>query len=149
MFLMLLVSLVTSAMAQKPGWQPSYQDFFKHKCDFIVREMNLSSADSCKFVPLYCCMMKEKFEMMKKYESARQLGMRVRRDETLTDAEYTQLAEARVNLKVEEATIERTWLEKFKSVLSPKQLCDYTKAEKKFSRDVMKGGRDFRKMDKK
>lgn len=120
--------------------RPNPERFIEDKTRFIVREMKLSSADSLRFVPAYKQLQKEKFLLMKRYTASfhdlrRQLGKSPNAD--IHDSLYLKAVEDEYLYNMEDAKLESGYLEKFKTILSPRQLYYYSRAEKKFKRNFM------------
>ena len=55
-----------------------------------------------------------------------------------SDLEYEKATEAMYDAKVNQAQIERTYMDKFKNVLNKKQLFELKSVEKQFQRDMLK-----------
>ena len=56
----------------------------------------------------------------------------------VSDLEYEKAAEAMIEVKGKEASVEEQYFAKFKTVLSPKQLFKLKQAERKFTRELMR-----------
>lgn len=120
--------------------RPNPERFIQDKVRFIVREMKLSTADSLRFVPIYKQLQKEKFLLMKHYTAGihdlhRQLSKSP--DAYISDSLYLEAVQHEYQYNIEDAKLELTYLEKFKTILSPRQLYDYSRAEKRFKHKFM------------
>ena len=62
----------------------------------------------------------------------------IKKNKEATDLEYEKLAEAQFEQKAREAKIELKYLKEFKTILTPRQLIKLKKAERDFSRELMK-----------
>lgn len=130
-----------SANAQnKPGQRPDRKEWFKqmrcYKHNFLAKELSLSKEQQDKFFPLY----DEMEEAVHKLQ--RESSSMERRIETssapVSDLEYEKAAEALTEVKGKEAAVEEQYFDKFKKVLTPKQLFQLRQAERKFTRELMK-----------
>lgn len=127
----IICSLV--AFAQQPQGQakkpnrPNYEQFVQEKTNFLLRELKLSPADSTKFVPLYKEKMMAKGALMQKYRHQHFGKM-----EEITDDIYLKAVMNDVNRDLEDAQLEKDYVEQFKAILTPKQLFTYMMAERKF-----------------
>lgn len=149
--ILLLVSVLmpVAVSAQKPSsreresWMREMQQV---KNDYIARKLCLSEEQKEKFFPLYTRMDAEVREVT---EQVMRMEMDVRKKgDDATDLECEKAAEALFELKGKEARIELKYLKNFKSILTPKQLLDLKKAERDFSKDLMKKHREKRKSRK-
>ena len=114
--------------------RPSFEEFLRHKTDYIVTEMKLDDETARKFRPLYEELQKAKGALFQKYGNAfRDLRREIRKNEgSVSDQLYLQAVKNDAQLNFEDAQLERDYLNKFEMVLSPKQLYEYVKAEKHF-----------------
>lgn len=124
----------------KPPRRPNPERFIEDKICFIVREMQLSAADSLRFVPLYKQLQKDKFLLMKRRTaSTHDLRRRLSKspDAEIQDSVYLKVVEDEYRCNIEDAQLEAAYLEKFKKILSPRQLYSYSRAEKRFKSKFM------------
>lgn len=153
--LLIAMLLCTCVWAQMPmqrgnvqgqGMTPpklSIEDFLKMRIDFIIGEMHLNTADSSKFAPVYAEMLKQKGESMQKHHNDRQVMRKIYTGQTVTDEEYMKAVDNEISMPLEEAQTDKAFVEKLKKILSPKQIYDYLRAERKFKGEMM--GRRQRK----
>lgn len=139
-------SLKNNAKDGRPPHRPNPERFIDDKVRFIVCQMNLSAADSLRFVPIYRQLQKEKFDLMKKrtasvHDLRRRLGKSP--EANIPDSLFLKAVEDEYLYNIEDAKLESAYLEKFRAVLSPRQLYDYSRAEKRFKRNFM--NQDVRK----
>jgi len=124
----------------KPPHRPNPERFIQDKICFIVREMRLSAADSLRFVPIYKQLQKDKFLLMKqRTASTHDLRRRLSKspDAEIQDSIYLKVVEDEYRYNIEDAQLESAYLEKFKKILSPRQLYSYSRAEKRFKSRFM------------
>lgn len=143
LILVALVSLAFTAEAQRQGGgpqQPSFEKFLQDKMVFIFHEMSLSESDSVKFAPLYLELQEAKMEMMKKYGGLRSIYRKIRHNEPVSEEEYTQVVLNEAERQSEEAKLDLTYITKFQSVLTGRQLYIYQMAERKYKEKIMSRG---------
>lgn len=137
--LVALMMLPVAMSAQKPtarerqAWMKEMQQY---KNDYIARKLELTDEQKTKFLPAYNRMEDEVRKIADQ-------TMRMERDikkkgEAATDLEYEKAAEAQFELKAKEAQIELRYFKEFKTMLTPQQLLKLKKAEREFSRELMK-----------
>lgn len=148
--ILLGILFCTCVMAQAPrnnnehrphpaGQRPhmSIEEFLQMKTDFIIKEMHLGAADSAKFAPIYAAQQKAKGQSMQKYHNDRQVMRKIFTGQNVTDEEYLKAIENEVQMPIEEAQSDKACVEKLKGVLTPKQIYDYLRAERKFKAEMM------------
>lgn len=116
--------------ADRKEW---YAKMRQHKHDFIEDELDLTDEQETKFFPIYDTM---EDELHKVQRETRKLEKQVA-SKTATDVEYDAASKAIIELKKKEADIELKYFDKFKTVLSSKQIFELKRAEKKFTRKIM------------
>lgn len=140
--LLLVISSNATASNQEKGEEarrqrPSFEQFMAEKIRFLVQEMKLNASDSANFVVVYQQLQKEKGDLMRKYHSNREIARRIRSGETMPDSLYLKIVMSDAQLQVEDAQLEKTYLEKLSKVLTAKQLYEYQWAERKFRNSFM------------
>lgn len=117
---------------QREQW---FTEMRRYKADFIAKELELTEDQKEKFVPLY----EEMDERMAKVgEEARKMEKSVnKKGEKATNEDYEKAAELLYNSKSREAAIEMEYYDKFKLILTKKQLFNLKGAERKFTRQLM------------
>lgn len=117
------------------------------KNEYIARKLELSDEQKTKFLPLYNRMDEEMRQVaeqaMKMERSVRKKGPQA------TDLEYEKAAEAQFELKGKENRIEMKYFNDFKTMLTPRQLFKLKKAERDFSRELMKKHNERKRDNKK
>lgn len=146
--LIALMLLPVAVSAQKPSdrerktWMKEMQQY---KNEFLTRKLDLTEEQKTKFLPVYNRM---ESEVRTVNEQTMKMERDIRKNKEATDLEYEKLAEAQFELKAREAKIELKYLKEFKSILKPSQLVKLKKAERDFSRELMKKHQEHSK-DKK
>jgi len=129
-----------NSKADKKEW---FAKMRQHKHDFIEDELDLTDEQEDKFFPMYDAM---EDELHKLNRETRKLEKQVA-DKNATDVEYDAASKAIIELKKKEADIELKYFDKFKTVLSSKQIFELKRAEKKFTRKIMNAHNKKRKKD--
>lgn len=142
--ILLCFAAIMSASAQRPqgrpggrpngGQMPNFEKFLQDRISFVTKAMKLSADDSIKFAPIYKEKLKAKGELMLKYRH-----QRIAPNREYADTTYTNAAIAETEYKIEDAKVDMSYLVRFQSILTPKQLYDYIQAEKRFVGSFMRG----------
>lgn len=143
-----LIIAICSALSSHSQCQPSKQDrnaWMKEmrqvKNDYISRKLNLTAEQKNRFLPLYNKMERE---VNKCVEEAQHMAHLVKeKRDNATDLEYEKAAEALFECKAKEGEIELKYYREFKKILTPKQLFILKRAEREFTKTLM---REHRKM---
>lgn len=126
---------------QKPG-NHSFEQFLNFKTHFMLKEMDLPAADSAKFVPLYKELQQEKGKLMRKYRGGRNANHQIQKGGQIPDSVYLKAVYQNADLQIEDAKLDRDFLNKLAKVLKPKQLYKYQEAERKFRDNLTNQYRD-------
>lgn len=119
----------------------------QYKRTYFTKELDLNKEQQQKFFPLYEAMEDESIQVE---NETRQMERRVSEAPDASDVEYEKAAEALFDMKVKQAAIEKGYMEKFRDILTPRQLFELKGVEKKFGRDMMRQHhrlRSSRKLD--
>lgn len=106
---------------------------FKH--DFLVKELELTRDQQNAFFPVYD---KMEDEVTQVADETRDLEDKVAADEKATDTEIESAARTVFEQKSKEGEIEKTYFEKFKGILSARQLLKLKSAERKFTQQLVR-----------
>ncbi len=139
-FIFILIAQLSTISAQnKPSKQDRekwFQEMREYKHSFLTKELDLSEEQQKKFFPLYDAMEKETFKLNRE---TRHMAKNLKKSENdISDIEYEKAAEALFELKSKEGQIEMNYFNKFKDVLTKKQLFQLKGAERKFTNKIMK-----------
>lgn len=107
----------------------------QYKHDFLVKELELSRDQQNAFFPVYD---KMDDEMTQIADETRDLENKVAADEKATDTELESAARTVFEQKSKEGEIEKAYFEKFKGILSPRQLIKLKSAERKFTQQLFR-----------
>ncbi len=136
LWIVLLSPIAMLAAPQDEGGREKWMtELRQYKRVYFTRELELSRDQQNEFYPLYE-EMEDKISQIN--DEARMMEKRVADLENATDLEYVTSAEASYNAKLREAETEKEYMEKFKTILTPKQLFKLKAVERQFSRELMK-----------
>lgn len=136
LWIVLLSPLAMLAAPQDEGGREKWMtELRQYKRVYFTRELELSRDQQNEFYPLYE-EMEDKISQIN--DEARMMEKRVADLENATDLEYVTSAEASYTAKLREAETEKEYMEKFKTILTPKQLFKLKAVERQFSRELMK-----------
>lgn len=148
LFTFILIASSVS-FAQKPNNAKlcKWMDDMRHlKVEYIAKELKLSSAQKEAFTPIYNDMNRE---ISKLARETRELEKSVRaKGNNATDLEYEKATEAMFDIKGKEAEIEKKYMKRLKTILTKQQLFDLKRAERHFTRELMKHDRHKHKNKK-
>lgn len=117
---------------QHEQWRKEMNDA---KCEYIAKELDLSREQKEKFLPLYNAMSSE---IDKINHGLRQMRKNITKRKDVSDIEYEKAAEAMFEAKGKENRIEMEYFDKYKEILSKKQLFQLKHVEFKWLRQIMK-----------
>lgn len=104
-------------------------DYEKRKKEFVVKEAGLSKAEADKYFPLTNELTKKKFELHRKH---REKVQRIKDNSKISEAEYRKLLDDDVELKMQEAALDKQYAPRFEKVLTPEKLYRAQQAERQF-----------------
>lgn len=140
LFIMAVVALTLPGRVQAQQKNSSERaqwmsEMRQYKRNYFVKELDLTREQQNKFFPLY-----EEMEdkTMKIDNEARTMERRISESADATDTEYEKGAEALYDARLQTAQTEKEYMEKFKTILSKKQLFKLKGVERQFARDMMK-----------
>lgn len=137
----LLIGLTClAATAQEQEQRPArprmtHEEFQAKQKEFIITHAELTEEESVAFFPLY-------FELQrKKHEANRRVWKQARAvpPHERTEEECDTMINALADVKIECATLEKEYLERFKQILSAKKLMRVQIAEERFQRELLRG----------
>lgn len=106
---------------------------YKHK--FLAKDLELSKEQQRDFLPIYDKMDEE---LLKINEDTRRLERSVSENNDATETEIEAASRAVFEQKQKEAQIELSYYEKFKEVLSPRQLLKLKSSERRFTQWIVR-----------
>ncbi len=132
---MILIGGVSLIKAYDGTLQNLSPEKFKEKQKaFITEKAELTKAEAEKFFPLYFELQGKKKELNDKAWKRLQKG----KDEKTTDAEYEKIMLEVYDLRIASNQLDKTYYEKFKTILSPKKIFLVQRAEMRFHRELVR-----------
>lgn len=124
----LLSAQQSSLVGNKTAKQEKRDRVESEKIAFITKELQLTSDEAQKFWPVYNQYSKEREELRKHRRESIQVT------ETMTDAEAEKSVENMLSYRQKEIDLQRSYFEKFLSVIPGKKVAKLYNAEEKFKR---------------
>src|SRR5690554_237624 len=118
-----------SLTAQNQNRRMNIEEFEKRKVEYIRKEAGLTEAEANKFFPMNNELTKKKFELRKNHRDRVQ---RIKDNSDISDAEYRKLLEDDVEVRLQEAALDKEYAKKFENVLTPEKLYRAQQAEREF-----------------
>lgn len=112
----------------------SREEFRTKQQAFITEKAELTANEAEKFFPVY-------FELQdKKKELSSQIWKLLRnKDDKRTDDQYEKAMLQVYDLRIESSELDKTYCQKFKTILSAKKIYMVQRAEMRFQRELVKG----------
>ncbi|MDE7109960.1 MAG: hypothetical protein K2O49_08365 [Muribaculaceae bacterium] len=110
-----------------------FKEIQEFKMNYLAKEMDLKEDQRQKFFDLYEEMTRKRKECMK---NARHLERRLKKLENPTEADYQAATEAMTKARAEDASIEKTYSEKFSTFLTQKQIFKMKEGEEAFRKKM-------------
>lgn len=137
--LLLALVIAVTALAAAAQFSPAERqrwlgEMRNLKHDFIAKELSLTKDQEREFFPLYD---KMEDEIAALNAQTREDETRVAADRDATDLEMENTARTVFEQKRAEGQIEMTYFEKYKTILTPKQLLQLKNAERKFTQQLV------------
>lgn len=112
-----------------------------YKHDYLARELELSREQQQGFFPLFDAM---EDEVERINAETRDLEQKACENENASDLELENAARTIFEQKRAEGQVEMTYFEKFKDILTPRQLLQLKSAERRFTQQLVKQHRRMR-----
>lgn len=142
LFITLLICACSAVWAQqsqqsmtdeeREKWLTEYRNY-KH--EVLAKELKLSREQQNEFFPVYDEM---DDQLMQIGNEIRNLQAKVNNDPNAGDIEYEAAARALFEQKSREGAVELEYFDKFKEILTPKQLIRLKNVERKFTQNLAK-----------
>lgn len=129
LFTLLLPTYFSSVSAQNRDRRMNIEDYEKRKMEFIRKEAGLSNAEAEKYFPLNSELTQKKFDLRILHRNKVQ---KIKDNNKLSDSEYRKLLEDDMDVKLQEAALDKEYAEKFEKVLTPEKLYRAQQAEREF-----------------
>lgn len=112
------------------------KEFREYKHRFLAKELDLSKDQENAFFEVYD---KMEAETDKIASETRDLEKKISEStDAVSDLEYDTATDAMFNLKIKEGEIEKSYLEKFRSILTKRQLFMLKSAERNFNKALVR-----------
>ena len=113
----------------------SPEEFRAKQKAFIIEKAGLTKEEAAKFFPVY-------FELQDKKKKLNDESwdlMRKGKDDKTTESQYEEINEKVANNRIAADQLDKTYLSKFKKILSSKKIFLVQRAEMRFHREMIKG----------
>lgn len=135
--LMLLVFLFSALSAQnQDDRQRRFEDMKTKRAAYFTERIGLTTQEAERFWPVYNSLQNEKGKLNERTRSLFQNSKVNNKGEKIFD--FEKITDEMINIRVKEATLEKTYHDKFKRVLSPEKLFKYYQAERDWGGELLK-----------
>lgn len=113
----------------------SREEFRAKQKAYIIEQANLTKDEAAKFFPVY-------FELQDKKKKLNDESwnlMRKGKDDKTTEAQYGEIIEKVCDNRIAADRLDKSYLDRFKKVLSSKKIFLVQRAEMRFHREMLKG----------
>lgn len=136
--IMILAALpVTLAAQNRGGGRLSHDEFMARQQEYLTKEAGLTEAEAKEFFPLY-------FQLQEQKQSINEQAwdlFRQGEDPSISEERYTEILDGFVEYSLSADRLEKSYLTKFRNILSSKKIYKVKEAEMKFRRELVKGMR--------
>ena len=152
LFITALLSTVSANNRCQQQQRLSPEEFREKKKAYIIEKAGLTKDEAAKFFPIYFELQEKKKEMNDKVW---ELIKTCDKDANMTDAQYGVVLDDIYNTRIAIDELEKSYLNKYRQILSNKKIFLIQKAETRFHRDLLrsmnpnKGGGGRNNTDKK
>ncbi|MDD4777853.1 MAG: hypothetical protein PHV53_06135 [Fermentimonas sp.] len=129
LFTLMLPTFISSLSAQDSGRRMNIEDYEKRKIEYIRNKAGLTKSEADKYFPLNSELTKKKFDIRINHRDKVQ---KIKDNSNLSDSEYRKLLEDDMDVRLQEAALEKEYADKFERVLSPEKLYRAQQAEREF-----------------
>lgn len=129
LFIALCLSLTILAQEQKC----TKAEFQAKKREYMTEKASLTPEEANQFFPLYFELQEKKKEINgKAWHYAKE------KEASGTEAEYETIVDGFADAQIQNSALDKEYLEKYKTFLSPKKIYQLYRAEIKFQRNMLK-----------
>jgi Spy/CpxP family protein refolding chaperone len=136
--LTLLMAMPFTTLAQETEGKRrrrfSPEEFQAKQREYITEKAELTEEEADKFFPIFFELQKKKFDL----ERNAHKDISIKCKETMTEVECKALIDKMSNLKIEIATLEKEYIDKYLEVIPANKLMHVQRALMTFQRDLMK-----------
>lgn len=132
---MIIFSLAPFISASDECYQHLTPDEFREMQKvYIIEVVGLTKEESAKFFPIYFELQDRKKKLYDESWSLMRKGM----EENIPESQYQEIIEQVCNNRIASDRLEKTYLDKFKRILSAKKIYLIQRAEMHFHKDLIK-----------
>lgn len=113
----------------------SREEFRAKQKAYIIKQAGLTKDESTKFFPIYFELQDKKKEVNDDSWNLMHKG----KDDKTTEVQYAEINDKVINNRIVVAQLDKTYLTKFKKILSSKKIFLVQQAEMRFHREMIKG----------
>ena len=113
----------------------SREEFRNKQKAFIIEQAGLTKEEAAKFFPVYF----ELQEKKKKLNDESWSLMRLGKDDKTTEAQYEEIVAKVCDNRIAADRLDKSYLDRFKKILSNKKIFLVQRAEMRFHREMLKG----------
>lgn len=147
--IMLTILAVGPVCAQQPkedsGRDRIFTEIRAYKHDVLIKTLDLTKEQQREFFPVYDELDDKLIQIN---TETRDLERRVAADADASDTEIEAAAQAVYSQKEREGKVEKEYYDKFKDILTPRQLLNLKNAEKLFTQQLVRHHRRLREEPK-
>ncbi len=129
LFTLFLPTYLSFLSAQDNDRVMNIEEYEKRKMEYIKKEAGLTNSESENYFPLNSELTQKKFDLRILHQDKVQ---KLKNSNNLSDSEYKILLEDDMEVKIQEAALDKEYAEKFEKVLSPEKLYRAQLAEREF-----------------
>ncbi|MDR1729225.1 MAG: hypothetical protein LBR52_00995 [Prevotellaceae bacterium] len=120
----------------KSDKQERMNELLQKRTEYISSKIGLTPEENVKFISLYNEFQQKRMELFKKND----IGMRKKKENknSFTEQDYQKINEAYINEKLNKATLDRVYYEKFKEILPESKIFAMFQAERLYRQDLIK-----------
>jgi len=116
--------------------QERLNELLQKRTEYICSKIGLTPEEKEKFIPLYNEFQRKRMDLFEKDD----LGLKKREEKktSFTEQDYRKMNEFYINEKLNKATLDRIYYEKFKEILPESKIFNMFQAERLYRHDLIK-----------
>lgn len=118
------------------------EEILNFKTEFLAKEMGLSEKEKADFTPIYKEFNEKRREATR---DARRMEREMQKNKNATEADYKKLSDLQRDAREKDSKVVAEYDEKFRKILSSKQIYTMHQAEDKFMKKMEEMRRDGKK----
>lgn len=141
LILFLLICLTFSVNAQNRHGRGKFdfEALKKEKADFLIKELQLTDAETKAFIPIESEFMTKKYEINR---DARRETRMLKRKENKTDADYKRITQLNLESEKKESELQIEYFKKIEKVLPAQKVEKYRSVDLKFKEMILQRYKD-------